>query len=37
MSMKTVKINGDGKVSKINHLYEEAMCSDWAYVPYRAK
>jgi hypothetical protein len=26
-----VKINGDGKGSKINHLYEEAMSSDSAY------
>lgn len=31
----TVKINGDSKGSKINHLYEETMCSDRAYVTYR--
>ena len=31
----TVKINGDSKGSEINHLYEEAMCSDRAYVTSR--
>lgn len=31
----TVKTNGDSKGSEINHLYEEAMCGDRAYVTYR--
>jgi hypothetical protein len=31
-----VKINGDGRGSKINQLHEEAMSSDRAYVAYIA-